>query len=1479
MGIESSKNPLGNQPPAEENLKTGAAEPDPTTEELEGMEPIGPEAGPDLTPETTGEETEVEKKKSFWEKTKAVLNNEEIGNQSTKTLISSTASVLGVKSLYDVPEYFRERFKVRGMFGKGKGLEGSMEELMAASQEGKERREKPTEEKEGEEEHSEVREAIKDLNGRLKLTKEGSEKGSEQRNLIAKMLRENRYKETTLKEDRHTEITKILDDYTTTKVTGIQAARESLNTLFVASGTFGLRGLSYGALAIAERGQRIKKEARQKDEKIESRELLKKVFIDGIKETYQGALFKGEGTGKQKAFRAIKSYGSIARFIGIAVGMKFSPGNYNIDKVLNTLEGKTSWGEMGNNFSDNFERIIDTPGRLKKFVGLGTGEVEAAEIETGVLSPDEKIAEAVEKAKGIQGLKQMVADKFGINVEGLKDVTGDGDVSNADITQIQSEKLGGFDIKEPLSAENFESLQGEKNLIIVQKILADGQSSETELNILKSQLPDKIKLALLSDSANQAENLENIQRIAAGNPKILEGLNEITGREGITRMAQIPKGGNISEVLGKAMAKDSAITVINPDGTKILDFDANLVHPGDTVIETGDGEICVLKTSGTEVEEGMSLEGIYDKIQDNLDKEGIPQEVQDYFNTNRAQGGWLGRIDAAEAKNAGEFWKQYGEKINKLTDDGKEEFYKNTNFNNPEEMEKQLTALAAEAAKEAEEGAEKKMIEDMVKFVEEETPEMKFFTGQENLDQKSFEKVIGEIIRKKLPLDLNHKMILGWSREISVLRNDLEKLELTPDQAQEKLNGIRDLMETSKNTYGTDVFNQDVKDFVNNYEIQEAPAAPAVEEAVGTPVARPTETPPPAEPQAPEKIIGTGAAPAEDFSVLNKDPMAEFPQNKLTFADSFPAEDKANYEKFFNTGLEERKEIIRQLDDWRERYGDKPQFAKFEAGVTEEVNLRNNLLENMAKEAAAGDSNNETIKVIQSQVGNLEPGTSARMILDHQSSLTGLQTTEEGAGDALKELDKEMDRVPPVEPLPPEKPETETPPAPKIEETPLTTPKEVGPEPAPAEKLTPEETPIQPEAKAGKTPPEVKPDETTRPSEEFEKIAKKPVADMTMEEKMKLVREGERIYTSETAQLMPEESQLSGQVHDKIVDFFENKKPQEGFLDQAKQEAINRSIKFESYEGATDHLDQSVVDEINRYNENTGAYSEAMDETSRLSEELADTDNNPAAQEALASFKEMATRGISGEEFKNIALDEESDEIYKKLERIGAETNDQKPTILYKALEVDQDSLVDKMKAEFGGKDIFDKKGEFKKGFLGFAGKNEQAKSLLDEYGGKNQAAAEYEKLAELYDKKESLRNGLLDSSKKISETAEGGDTWHITQEFIKDNFTGNEEVQKNFAEITRNVFKTGDENIQKLCFNRLIAQNRPAINYYLAEMKKGNSEKALEIISDYFRVGLRQNPLVKSGLPGTRATILNTWTSQNPFNPDKNYAQILGAK
>jgi len=145
----------------------------------------GDEGKRKTTPENnvpTGEKSED----GFLKKAKNLFSNPEIKKQFAKSMIGSLASIAGIKAIYDVPKYLSERWQVRGMFGKGKGLSGSMEELLEASWANHKR----IATKGGE--STKVREAINDLNKRLNLTKEGSEKGSEQRKKMAELLRENR---------------------------------------------------------------------------------------------------------------------------------------------------------------------------------------------------------------------------------------------------------------------------------------------------------------------------------------------------------------------------------------------------------------------------------------------------------------------------------------------------------------------------------------------------------------------------------------------------------------------------------------------------------------------------------------------------------------------------------------------------------------------------------------------------------------------------------------------------------------------------------------------------------------------------------------------------------------------------------------------------------------------------------------------------------------------------------------------------------------------------------------------------------------------------------------------------------------------------------------------------------------------------------------------------------------------------------------
>ncbi len=319
-------------------------------------------------------------KKEILAATEKFSETKEISKQIAKTILGTAASIIGVKSFYDVPEYVRERFMVRGMFGKGKGVEGSIEELLSARQslgfdlnmrqiKGEQVEPAPALEKD-----KDVKQAIADLNKRLKLTREGGQKGSEQRKMIAQLLGENRVREKISKEERKLKISEVLNEYTTTKISGIEAAREGLNTFLVASGAYGLRGVSYGIMDAFARCQKLNKEAKRKGEKVG---VLKDIVLGGLKETWDEMRLKDEGgkkTGLQKTLTGIRAWGKVARYVGIGAMMHWHPetaGN-SLDKALEMFEGKAKLSDVANSFKGNIEKLYEFYGSaIKKAVGAG----------------------------------------------------------------------------------------------------------------------------------------------------------------------------------------------------------------------------------------------------------------------------------------------------------------------------------------------------------------------------------------------------------------------------------------------------------------------------------------------------------------------------------------------------------------------------------------------------------------------------------------------------------------------------------------------------------------------------------------------------------------------------------------------------------------------------------------------------------------------------------------------------------------------------------------------------------------------------------------------------------------------------------------------------------------------------------------------------------------------------------------------------
>lgn len=344
------------------------------------------------------------KEGGFFAKTKKLFSNPEVRKQFAGSMIGAMSSIAGVKAVYDVPKYMHERWQVRGMFGKGKGAAGSMEQLLMTSWKNSEKNSLDKEDEEKKVGTHDVREAIQDLNKRLSLTKEGSEKGSEQRMKIAELLRENRKikfesensqldleaeaalnqveqngdelsskvaGEYLQKREMHLQsardkMTEILDNYTTTKTTGMQAARETLNSACVLSGAMALRPLGYGLMDAAERFQRLNKESKIKvnaGEQANSPKFWRDVIVGSIRETYQEATLQNGGdaekTNLKKGVDFAKAWGKIARYVGMGATAAWHPETMgkSIDSALGLLETKKAFGEeVGKNFQMNLER-------------------------------------------------------------------------------------------------------------------------------------------------------------------------------------------------------------------------------------------------------------------------------------------------------------------------------------------------------------------------------------------------------------------------------------------------------------------------------------------------------------------------------------------------------------------------------------------------------------------------------------------------------------------------------------------------------------------------------------------------------------------------------------------------------------------------------------------------------------------------------------------------------------------------------------------------------------------------------------------------------------------------------------------------------------------------------------------------------------------------------------------------------------------
>src|SRR3989339_431734 len=278
--------------------------------------------------------------------------NKELKLEIAKTIISVPASVIGVKGIYDVPVYFQQKF--RTTLDK-KEFNKIFQDLKKEGIKEKE----ITEERIGEKIDLQKIEKMEERIEKMNASEEIKNKLTQELNSLIENYKNEMI---TLGIGKNEKLTDTLDEYVKTKISGVQAAREGVNTLLTASGAYALRGVSAGIFDSTNRYLNLKKEAKEKDEKVK---IFKDFLLGGIRETWREMRLKetkeGDASTKwQKGLKFTKAWGNIARYTGLGAMAKWHPetaGNA-LDKLMETVTGKAELSDIVDNYQGNIDRLL-----------------------------------------------------------------------------------------------------------------------------------------------------------------------------------------------------------------------------------------------------------------------------------------------------------------------------------------------------------------------------------------------------------------------------------------------------------------------------------------------------------------------------------------------------------------------------------------------------------------------------------------------------------------------------------------------------------------------------------------------------------------------------------------------------------------------------------------------------------------------------------------------------------------------------------------------------------------------------------------------------------------------------------------------------------------------------------------------------------------------------------------------------------------
>lgn len=330
----------------------------------------------------------------------------------------------------------------------------------------------------------------------------------------------------------------ILDNYTTTKTTGMQAMRETLNTACVASGAFALRPLGYGLMDAMERFQKLTKESNIKKGDGESANkpaFWRDVIAGSIKETYQEAFLKNEdGSEKSKMKKGmdfVKAWGKIARYAGMGATVTFNPENMtsSIESALGLLEGKQGLSEIGNSFQGNLERVAHVSLLKERFLGINHDNAIFPE-NTG-LNHDNVIFHE-NPAKGINHDNAIFNDDES-RISRPNEIPGSDHKENI-VMKTEYEKFDSTPPPEPY-VEN-ENENNEKVASLYDQHLSNGMLLEKQqLEIFQEIAEEKEALKNLVDGGDSDDYAERIAHLQELDAKQVEIANQIADEKEILK--------------------------------------------------------------------------------------------------------------------------------------------------------------------------------------------------------------------------------------------------------------------------------------------------------------------------------------------------------------------------------------------------------------------------------------------------------------------------------------------------------------------------------------------------------------------------------------------------------------------------------------------------------------------------------------------------------------------------------------------------------------------------------------------------------------------------------------------------------------------------------------------------------------------------------------------------------------------------------